>query len=114
MPKPERFAIKPGCASSSALGQPVVARRSPQRLPMPVRDHVERCQEIEVRLFPAMQGRLDWSGSVLRAVEGARRARLLADKLVARRRSRDRRLMGLLHDTRRARTEIGVWLENRW
>ena len=49
-----------------------------------MRDHVERCQEIEVRLFPAMQRRLDWSGSVLRAVEGARRARLLADKLVAR------------------------------
>ena len=73
-----------------------------------VRDYVERYQEIYVRLFPSMQRRVDWSGSVLKAVEGARRAQLPADKLVARQRWRDRRLMGLLRYKRQAGTEIGA------
>jgi 3-hydroxyacyl-CoA dehydrogenase len=73
-----------------------------------VRDYVERYQEIYVRLFPSMQRRVDWSGSVLKAVEGARRAQVPADKLVARQRWRDRRLMGLLRYKRQARTEIGA------
>ena len=73
-----------------------------------VRDYVERYQEIYVRLFPSMQRRVDWSGSVLKAVEGARRAQVPADKLVARQRWRDRRLKGLLRYNRQARTEIGA------
>ncbi len=72
-----------------------------------VRDYVERYERIYIGLFPSMQRRVNWGGPVLTAVESDRRAKVPAEKLIARQRWRDRRLMGLLRYKRQARREIG-------
>jgi 3-hydroxyacyl-CoA dehydrogenase len=72
-----------------------------------VRDYAERYQKIYSGIFPSMQWRTDWSGSVMDEVEAERRKRLPADKLVERQSWRDRRLMALAAHKRRADTDIG-------
>ena len=72
-----------------------------------VRDYVERYQGIYERLFAAQQRRVDWAGEVMDRVEGDRRKKLSADKLVERQRWRDRRLMALAAHKRRADEDIG-------
>jgi 3-hydroxyacyl-CoA dehydrogenase len=72
-----------------------------------VRDYVERYQGIYERLFAAQQRRVDWAGEVMDRVEGDRRKKLPADKLVERQRWRDRRLMALAAHKRRADEDIG-------
>lgn len=75
--------------------------------PAGVRDYVVRYQQIYERLFPSMQRRVDWAGSVLGTVETQRRERLPADRLADRQRWRDRRLMALLRHKRNAARDIG-------
>lgn len=72
-----------------------------------VRDYAERYQGIYERLFPSQRRRVDWLGEVMDRVEGDRRARLPADKLVDRQVWRDRRLMALAAHKRRADEDIG-------
>jgi 3-hydroxyacyl-CoA dehydrogenase len=72
-----------------------------------VGDYVRRYQGIYERMHPSQQRRVDWAGPVLDDVERDRRARLPADKLVERQRWRDRRLMALAAQKRRASREIG-------
>jgi L-gulonate 3-dehydrogenase len=72
-----------------------------------VRDYVRRYQGIYERMHPSQQRRVDWAGSVLEEVDRDRRARLPADKLVERQRWRDRRLMALAAQKRRASRDIG-------
>jgi L-gulonate 3-dehydrogenase len=75
--------------------------------PAGVRDYVRRYQGIYERMHPSQQRRVDWAGSVLEEVDRDRRARLPADKLVERQRWRDRRLMALAAQKRRASRDIG-------
>lgn len=72
-----------------------------------VRDYVERYQPIYLRLFPSMQHRIDWSGSVVDMVEAERRKRLPATALRERQAWRDRRLMALAAHKRKAERDIG-------
>jgi L-gulonate 3-dehydrogenase len=72
-----------------------------------VRDYAERYQKIYSGIFPSMQWRTDWSGPVMDQVEGERRKRLPADKLVERQSWRDRRLIALAAHKRRADRDIG-------
>jgi L-gulonate 3-dehydrogenase len=72
-----------------------------------VRDYAERHQKIYSGIFPSMQWRTDWSGPVMDQVEGERRKRLPADKLVERQSWRDRRLIALAAHKRRADRDIG-------
>jgi L-gulonate 3-dehydrogenase len=72
-----------------------------------VRDYVLRYQEIYERLHPSQQRRVDWAGPVLDEVEKDRRSRLPADQLKERQMWRDRRLMALIAQKRRAKREIG-------
>ncbi|MBL0407169.1 3-hydroxyacyl-CoA dehydrogenase [Microvirga aerilata] len=72
-----------------------------------VRDYAERYQQIYSRLFPSMQRRVDWTGSVMNAVEEERSKRLERDKLAERQMWRDRRLMSLLAHKTKADREIG-------
>jgi 3-hydroxyacyl-CoA dehydrogenase len=71
-----------------------------------VRDYVERYGGIYERLHKAQTRRADWKG-VLDQVETERRRRLPADKLGERLAWRDRRLMALAAQKRRAAREIG-------
>jgi L-gulonate 3-dehydrogenase len=72
-----------------------------------VRDYVNRYQGIYENLFPQMQHRVDWGGDVLQQIEAERR-RLLPEADLGRRQVwRDRRLMSLLAQKRRAAKEIG-------
>jgi len=72
-----------------------------------VRDYCERYQQIYSRLFPSTQRRVDWSGPVMQTIEKERRARLPAEDLQKRQAWRDRRLMALIAQKRKAAKEIG-------
>jgi 3-hydroxyacyl-CoA dehydrogenase len=72
-----------------------------------VKDYCARYQQIYARLFPSMQRRVDWSGAVMETVERARRAKLPQEALQQRQEWRDRRLMALLAQKRKAAQEIG-------
>ena len=76
--------------------------------PAGVRDYVERYQGIYANLFEQMQRRVDWAGPVLAQIEGERRAKLPANQLVERQKWRDRRLMALAAQKRRAARDIGT------
>jgi L-gulonate 3-dehydrogenase len=75
--------------------------------PAGVRDYVERYQQTYADIFASVQWRADWAGPVMDVVVGERRALLPADRLVERQAWRDRRLMALAADKRRADREIG-------
>lgn len=72
-----------------------------------VRDYVERYQGLYANLWASTQHRANWAGPVLERIEEDRRARLPADKLVARQEWRDRRLMALIAHKRDAAKKIG-------
>jgi 3-hydroxyacyl-CoA dehydrogenase len=72
-----------------------------------VRDYVRRYQPAYERLHPSQQRRVDWAGPVLDEVERDRRKLLPADRLQQRQMWRDRRLMALAAQKRRADREIG-------
>ncbi|MES1150719.1 MAG: 3-hydroxyacyl-CoA dehydrogenase, partial [Dongia sp.] len=72
-----------------------------------VKDYCERYQQIYSRLFPSMQRRVDWSGEVMKTIEKERRAKLPEKDLQKRQAWRDRRLMSLLAQKRKAAKEIG-------
>jgi 3-hydroxyacyl-CoA dehydrogenase len=72
-----------------------------------VKDYCNRYQQIYSRLFPSMQRRVDWAGEVMQTVEKERRARLPEADLQKRQAWRDRRLMAVLAQKRKAAKEIG-------
>jgi 3-hydroxyacyl-CoA dehydrogenase len=72
-----------------------------------VRDYVERYESIYVKIQPSQQRRVDWNGPVIEEIERDRRAHLPADQLAARQRWRDRRLMALIAQKKKAAREIG-------
>jgi 3-hydroxyacyl-CoA dehydrogenase len=72
-----------------------------------VRDYVTRYQGIYENIFRQTQRRVDWAGEVLNTVEAERRARLPEADLGKRQMWRDRRLMALIAQKRRAAREIG-------
>jgi 3-hydroxyacyl-CoA dehydrogenase len=72
-----------------------------------IRDYVERYQGIYERLHPSQQRRVDWNGPVLDEIERDRRKRLPADQLEKRQRWRDRRLMALAAQKKKAARDIG-------
>ena len=72
-----------------------------------VKDYCARYQQIYSRLFPSMQRRVDWSGEVMQTVEKERRAKLPESDLQKRQAWRDRRLMALMAQKRKAAKEIG-------
>ena len=72
-----------------------------------VRDYAERYQRIYEQIFPSSQWRVDWSGPVMDVIEADRRKRLPADRLAERQAWRDRRLMALAAQKRRAAEDIG-------
>jgi len=72
-----------------------------------VRDYVARYQGIYEHIHPSQQKRVDWAGPVLAEVEQDRRGRLPADRLADRQRWRDRRLMALIAQKKKADGEIG-------
>jgi len=72
-----------------------------------VRDYAERYQGIYSTIFPSVQRRVDWTGPVMKTVEGDRAKKLGRDQLVERQKWRDRRLMALLAHKRKAATDIG-------
>jgi len=72
-----------------------------------VRDYVVRYQGIYERLHPSQTRRVDWAGPVLDDVEKARRAKVPADRLQERQMWRDRRLMALVAQRRRAKRDLG-------
>ena len=76
--------------------------------PAGVRDYVERYQGIYANLFQQMLRRVDWAGPVLVQIEDERRAKLPANQLVERQKWRDRRLMALAAQKRRAARDIGT------
>jgi L-gulonate 3-dehydrogenase len=75
--------------------------------PAGVRDYANRYQQTYADIFATVQWRADWAGPVMDVVEAERRALLPADRLVERQAWRDRRLMALAADKRRADREIG-------
>ena len=72
-----------------------------------VRDYAARYQKIYSRIFGSAQRRVDWLGPVMDVVESERRKRVPTDRLVERQAWRDRRLMRLAADKRRADRDIG-------
>ena len=72
-----------------------------------VRDYAERYQRIYEQIFPSSQWRADWSGPVMDVIEADRRKRLPGDRLAERQAWRDRRLMALAAQKRRAAEDIG-------
>ena len=72
-----------------------------------IRDYTERYERIYSNIFPSTQWRVDWNGTVLDGIEADRRKKLPADQLKARQTWRDRRLMALAAQKRRAEKEIG-------
>jgi 3-hydroxyacyl-CoA dehydrogenase len=72
-----------------------------------VRDYVARYQAIYVDLFQQMQRRVDWGGEVLDIVERERRRLLPEESIGERLKWRDRRLMALIAQKRRAARDIG-------
>lgn len=75
--------------------------------PAGVRDYVERYQGIYSAIWPSTQRRIDWNGPVIDEVERDRRKLLPASRLQERQIWRDRRLMSLLAQKRKADREIG-------
>ena len=75
--------------------------------PAGVRDYVARYESIYSAMFPSMQRRAAWAGSVLDVIEAERRARTPAEKLPERQLWRDRRLMALARHKRLADRDIG-------
>ena len=75
--------------------------------PAGVRDYVARYESIYSAMFPSMQRRAAWAGSVLDVIEAERRARTPAEKLPERQLWRDRRLMALARHKRLAERDIG-------
>jgi 3-hydroxyacyl-CoA dehydrogenase len=75
--------------------------------PAGVRDYVERYEGIYREIWPSTQRRIAWSGPVLDQIEAERRQLLAADDLADRQIWRDRRLMSLLAQKRRAARDIG-------
>lgn len=63
--------------------------------PAGIRDYAERYQQIYERIFPQMQRRVNWSGSVMDSIEAQRRKRVPAVDLPQRQVWRDQRLMAL-------------------
>lgn len=72
-----------------------------------VRDYVERYQGIYENIFNQTRRRVDWAGPVLDTVEHDRRERLAESDLAERQAWRDRRLMALVAQKRRAANDIG-------
>ena len=72
-----------------------------------IKDYAQRYQQIYERLFSSMQRRVDWSGEVMKTVEKDRRKLVPEKDLQKRQEWRDRRLMALLAQKRRAAKEIG-------
>ena len=75
--------------------------------PAGVRDYAERYEGIYSNIFPQMQRRVDWTGSVMDTIESERRKALPAGQLQERQSWRDRRLMALAAHKRRADKNIG-------
>jgi 3-hydroxyacyl-CoA dehydrogenase len=71
-----------------------------------VRDYVNRYKGLFEELFSQMQRRADWTGEVLDRIERERRALLPSDQLGERALWRDRRLMALAAQKRKAASEI--------
>ena len=72
-----------------------------------VRDYAERYQYIYQNLFPQMQRRVDWSGTVMETIEAERRKLLPAAELQDRQLWRDRQLMALAVHRRHAAKDTG-------
>jgi L-gulonate 3-dehydrogenase len=72
-----------------------------------IREYCERYQSIYANIFPQMQRRVDWAGTVMDKIEPDRRQKLPADDLQQRQLWRDRRLMALAAHKRRANRDIG-------
>ncbi len=72
-----------------------------------VRDYVTRYQGLYRGLHPSQTHRVDWAGPVLEEVERDRRKRLPAGGLQERQMWRDRRLMALAAQKRRATRDLG-------
>jgi L-gulonate 3-dehydrogenase len=72
-----------------------------------IREYCERYQSIYANIFPQMQRRVDWAGTVMDKIEPDRRQKLPADELQQRQLWRDRRLMALAAHKRRANRDIG-------
>ena len=75
--------------------------------PAGVRDYAERYEGIYSNIFPQMQRRVDWTGSVMDTIENERRKALPAGQLQERQSWRDRRLMALAAHKHRADKDIG-------
>jgi 3-hydroxyacyl-CoA dehydrogenase len=71
-----------------------------------VRDYCQRYEQIYQRLHPSTLTRANWNGPVLDVIEAERRKQLPADKLQERQAWRDRRLMALAAQKRRAAKDI--------
>ena len=72
-----------------------------------VRDYAERYDRMYAGIFPSTQRRVEWTGAAMDRIEAERRQRLPAEKLGERAAWRDRRLMALAAQKRRAGEEIG-------
>lgn len=72
-----------------------------------IRDYAARYEGIYKTIFAQVQRRVEWSGPLMDDIEAARRQKLPADKLQERQIWRDRRLMALMAEKRRADAEIG-------
>jgi 3-hydroxyacyl-CoA dehydrogenase len=72
-----------------------------------VRDYAERYERMYAGIFPSTQRRVEWTGAAMDKIEAERRRRLPADKLAERAAWRDRRLMALAAQKKRAGEEIG-------
>ncbi len=72
-----------------------------------IADYIARYQPMYAGLFQGMRERVDWAAVGAGGVEAERRAAVPAAQLPARQRWRDRRLMALIAQKRRADREIG-------
>ena len=75
--------------------------------PAGVRDYAQRYQGIYRDIFPSAQWRADWSGPVMDEIEAERRVRLPVERLAERQAWRDRRLMALAAQKKKAAQEYG-------
>lgn len=72
-----------------------------------IADYIARYQPMYAGLFQGMRERVDWAEVAAGGVEAERRAAVPASQLPARQRWRDRRLMALIAQKRRADRDIG-------
>lgn len=72
-----------------------------------IRDYAERYESIYSNIFKSVQWRVDWNGPVMDTIEAERRKLLPADRLQERQAWRDRRLMALAAQKKRASKDIG-------